>query len=214
TFTNITSPEKECVNIIKKAIKILFVHNENSAPQKYVDYTIFESQSVIPDFSKRSIFIKEDMGFPILYYSSNNRIISVDTKNQNVAVYVDVSDSMNLYYEALYSALAPFVKRKIIRIFLWSTEVKEIEVSDFINCKIYSTFGTDATCVLEHVLENNFKKFLIITDGEFEKPDNKIISELKTKNFVANAILTPDCDNRIIKLFVKKIFYFPKLVLV
>lgn len=49
---------------------------------------------------------------------------------------------------------------------------------DFIKKGKTISGATDITCVLEHINQNNFKRALIITDGEFEPSDIKVNCDL------------------------------------
>ena len=205
---NFEKHEKQAIKTIQQAIRNLLVYDTKGHPFLSIGDSIVESKNVYPDFYKRSVFIKESLGLDIIYYDSDKHIYLLAELNQKANVYVDVSDSMEEYYETLYAALSPFVKTKKIKVYIWSTDVKEIKVKDFLKGKIFTFQGTDISCVLKHILENKIYKSLIITDGIFSKPKNTLLNSLSGK-YTIYTILTPDGEDKIIKSFSRKIFYLP-----
>lgn len=80
-------------------------------------------------------------------------------------VYVDVSASVNKVLPRLLGFLVAL--RDLIgpKVFQFSNRVVEVSLEKLEEGFCATTWGTDFDCVVEHALQNNFRRLVIITDG-------------------------------------------------
>lgn len=204
----LTMPEKEATALIRKVINIM-VERDRFQVLPRISSTSVDSLSIIPDFRKRSIFIKESLGFPVVYYEASVLKAGV-TEHGRAKIYIDVSASMSEYYRAIYSALLPLVRRGMVKTYVWSTSITEISIKDFVKVKILSTGGTHISCVLEHILNTRTLKAVILTDGIVEDVSEIIIERVRRENIIYT-ILTPDGEEKTVKKFSKRVFRLNRL---
>ena len=65
----------------------------------------------------------------------------------------------------LYGALLPLRQWLYPKIHVFSTSVSDIGYGQLKNGKVISTYGTEIDCVTQHMLKENLRRALIITDG-------------------------------------------------
>ncbi|MFC1885569.1 hypothetical protein ACFLZM_00820, partial [Thermodesulfobacteriota bacterium] len=88
----------------------------------------------------------------------------------NIDLYVDVSGSMNQYYifiPYIYDSL----RHVIGRIFQFSTRIVEV---DHDNLFLHTTGGTSFECVADHMIEQQIKSAILLSDGESGLSDRSI----------------------------------------
>jgi len=118
--------------------------------------------SPIPIYpSKRDLVLLSAGFYPGFFH---NRIISPTTKNRGLVIYLDVSGSVNDYLPKIISVLRN-LKNEITSIFLFSNKVVEVPFKTLLTGKIKTTGGTDFDCIAESIIEQQFDKAIIITDG-------------------------------------------------
>jgi len=82
-----------------------------------------------------------------------------------VNIYIDVSGSVRQKLPFIYALLKQFSSYLAPEIYLFSEEVVRINKEQLFQNEILTTMGTSFDCVAEHLLENQIKKALLITDG-------------------------------------------------
>lgn len=98
---------------------------------------------------------------PVMWSVSKTR---QSKKEVGVAIYLDVSGSVQSYLPKIIRMIVS-MKREIELVYGFSTEVKDHTMSDLKRGKIDTTGGTDFDCVAKHILEKEYSKCIIITDG-------------------------------------------------
>ena len=98
---------------------------------------------------------------PVLW---NNIKETKSNINRNVAIYLDVSGSVNQYLPEILGVIAS-LRQSIQTVFCFSNKVSTHSMQELVQGKFNSTGGTDFDCVIEHALENKVDKFLCFTDG-------------------------------------------------
>ncbi len=134
--------------------------------------------------SKRDLVLLASGFYPGYYH---NRVFRPKSDNRGLAVYLDVSGSVNDYLPKIIAILAN-LKKDIVSIFLFSNAVSETKMEDLIRGRVRTTYGTDFDCVAKSILEKRFDKVVIITDGNasMNEENYKLI---KTQGLVSLTIL-------------------------
>ena len=118
--------------------------------------------------SKRDLVLLSAGVYPFHFH---NRLQQPHTKNQGLAVYLDVSGSVNKYLPKIVGILGN-LRHEIESVFLFSNRVSETSMSDLLQGRIKTTFGTDFDCIADSILERGFDKAVVITDGfAFMQPE-------------------------------------------
>ena len=147
--------------------------------------------------------------WPLIYRGS-----VVETRIQPVPrpvahVYLDISGSMSNTLPKLASALQRPHRLGLLRLFVFSTVVGEVEPRN-LTCKLQNTFGTDINCVLEHLngikASKRPRRVVVVTDGWVGKPAEVLAESLSSVLFFAAIVGNDPCEDlkklnaRIIKL--------------
>jgi hypothetical protein len=119
------------------------------------------------------------LGFDLTYYK-NERIINKHRNNKGIVVYIDASGSILNNLGKIVGLLTKNFKNKIKNVYLFSTIVTEITFKDLKNGNIKTTYGTDFNCIAESILDNDYNKAIIITDG-ISSLNNSYLEKLKEK---------------------------------
>lgn len=108
------------------------------------------------------------------------------------AVYLDVSGSMNKVIELVYSSCLALQEMLGPEIYLFSNQVAQIDIDQLREGLIDSTYGTDFSCVGEHLLERpDLEKAVIFTDGYAAMP-KETAEALQKSGQEMIGVLTPD----------------------
>jgi len=111
--------------------------------------------------SKRDLVLLSAGTYPSHFH---NKIFHPQKKHKGLAIYLDVSGSVNQYLSKIIGILKN-LQKEITTIFQFSNKVVESTFSDLLRGNIQTTYGTDFNCVAKSILERAFDKAIIITDG-------------------------------------------------
>ena len=111
--------------------------------------------------SKRDLTLLASGIYPGYFH---NQISKDNFTEKGLAIYLDVSGSVNDYLPEIIGILKGFEKR-LDTIFLFSNKVVEASFSSLLKGRIETTGGTDFDCVASSILERDFDKAVVITDG-------------------------------------------------
>jgi len=142
--------------------------------------------------SKRDLVLLSAGIAPFHYHNHVQRVV---TKEQGLAVYLDVSGSVNDYLPDIVSILSS-LKAELISIFLFSNKAVETPFNALLAGHVQTTYGTDFNCIADSIVERGFDKAVILTDGYASLDEDKQ-AELKTHKLQALTILfggKTDCD--------------------
>lgn len=117
--------------------------------------------------SKRDLVLLATGFYPGYFHNQVNR---PKTEKNGLAIYLDVSGSVNEYLPKIIGILAN-LKNDVNSLFLFSNKVIETRFEDLLKGKIRTTYGTDFNCIANSIIENRFDKAVIITDGEASMSD-------------------------------------------
>lgn len=216
TKTLISRPDREIVELLRKAMNRLLLSGEVLSPKFLLRKTNYDTKTIIPDLNEKTYIIKQDSGLDVIFYDTTSKILSLDKPEVYCNVYVDVSGSMREYYEEIYSALSPFAKQNIIKIFLWSTVVVQIKPEELLKGQIETSYGTEIGCVLKHVLQKKVKKALVLTDAIFFRPSESLIKQVLDKKIIIDMIIFKNNGSKALvgfddfKDFIRKTYFINK----
>lgn len=190
---------QEFLNIIKKALIL-------DPANKKLTETLISQSSVVPSFGRREIFYLANNYFPLFY---NNYFYGKDFDDYSLKIYLDVSGSTGRYWDKIYGLIKYFRQEIGDTVYLFSNAVKEIKVSELIKGTVKTTFGTSFDIVAKHCLQNNFKKILMITDGD-GYIQNNLVFDLQRKNIeIFTAFIPYYQPNSILKKVSKQWWKMP-----
>jgi hypothetical protein len=171
------------------------------------------SQSVLmPERPARSDMILTAMGVPVFFWKNPDYM----EPQGDVRVYVDVSGSVSGYQDWIYGVILALEEYLYTNIYLFSNDVAEVTVGEFAEGKVVSTYGTDFNCVLNHILEHNVEKAVVVTDG-YASASQDLVAKVKEKQVeIFSVVVEPD-GNRYqrygqmgVESFSDKVFNLPK----
>lgn len=103
-----------------------------------------------------------------------------------VAIYLDVSGSVVSHLPKILRTIVS-MKREINIVHCFSNKIVDHTLSQLKEGKIDTTGGTDFNCVASHILENNYKRCVVITDGYASMAGN--LSEKLSKHLHKCAVI-------------------------
>ena len=118
--------------------------------------------SPIPLHPSKRDFVLLAAGIPPFHY--HNHVQRVATKEHGLAVYLDVSGSVNEHLPGIVGVLSS-LKAELTSIFLFSNKVVEIPFKTLLAGHVQTTYGTDFDCIAESIVERDLDKAVIFTDG-------------------------------------------------
>jgi len=90
--------------------------------------------------------------------------MKLNERKQGIAIYLDVSGSVNDYLPEIIGVIMK-LQNKLSTVFLFSNAVVEMPVKKLILGQIETTYGTDFDCIAQSIIENQYDKAVVITDG-------------------------------------------------
>ncbi len=148
-------------------------------------------QQFMPSRDRRAFAMHQVGGMVPIYTAEVSK--EVFTRNE-VSVYVDVSGSMADYPKHLLTALATVQKRIQVRVFVFSTVVKELKPEALRRTEYDTTQGTNGNMVWQHIQDNKFPSVVVLTDGYLGQVQSSF-SNLK-RDCNLQVLLTPDGGDR------------------
>jgi predicted metal-dependent peptidase len=112
----------------------------------------------------------------------------------SVAIYLDLSGSVTEYLPRICRIISS-MKKEIQLIFGFSNIVEDHTLNQLRRGEIKTTGGTDFNCIARHLLENKYKKCVIITDG-YAYIDSEYKRKIKAQLASCACILFGKMDNK------------------
>ena len=94
----------------------------------------------------------------------HNQQMKLYERKKGIAIYLDVSGSVNEYLPEIIGVIMK-LQNKLSTVFLFSNAVVETPVKKLILGQIETTYGTDFDCIAQSIIENQYDKTVVITDG-------------------------------------------------
>jgi len=93
-------------------------------------------------------------------------------RRKGVAVFLDVSGSVNDHLPEILGLLSG-LRHRLTTLYLFSNKVVEVPFATLCQGQLQTTYGTDFDCIAETVLEKDYPRAVILTDGCASlKPEN------------------------------------------
>lgn len=151
--------------------------------QRQLDRRLLKSYSVSHDMNKLKAFFPSSRKSrkPVPIQPTNRDLLKMVINGQppplwkarkrqvsnstfGVAIYLDVSGSVMDYLPKILRLISS-MKKELTLIYCFSNKVAEQSINELRKGKVDTTGGTDFNCVANHILENEFSKCIVITDG-------------------------------------------------
>jgi len=111
---------------------------------------------------KRDLVLLAAGVYPVYFH---NRVTRLSQERKGLAVYLDVSGSVNAHLPEIVGLLRS-MRNDIGSIFLFSNKVVEMPFTELVDKgKVETTYGTDFDCIAASILEKGFGKAVVLTDG-------------------------------------------------
>ncbi len=143
--------------------------------------------------SKRDLVLLASGFYPGYFHNHTSK---PTTEEKGLAIYLDVSGSVNEYLPQIIGVLSK-LKNSVTSLFLFSNIVVETTMQDLIKGKIRTSYGTDFNCIANSIIERRFEKAIIITDG-YADMSEELAKQLKAMGLVTLTILfdgTTTCED-------------------
>jgi hypothetical protein len=139
--------------------------------------------------SKRDLVLLAAGIWPCYFH---NRLSKLQKRDRGLAIYLDVSGSVNEYLPKILGILKS-LRKEITTIFQFSNKVVETSFETLLKGNIQTTFGTDFNCVAQSILERGFDKAVIITDG-YASMSDELKEQLRKHGLATLTILFDDAQ--------------------
>ena len=111
---------------------------------------------------KRDLVLLAAGVYPVYFH---NRLTQLSQERKGLAVYLDVSGSVNKHLPDIVGILKN-MRSDIGSVFLFSNKVAEMPFTELVDKgKVETTYGTDFDCIAESILDKGFGKAVVLTDG-------------------------------------------------
>jgi hypothetical protein len=118
--------------------------------------------SPIPLYPSKKDLVLLASGLLPLYF--HNRLNRPKWKKKGIAIYLDVSGSVNEHLPEILGILRR-LQNEITSVYQFSNEVVETSMRELTRGRIATTYGTSFDCVARSILDNAFGKAVVIRDG-------------------------------------------------
>ena len=199
-------PQKNLRRVFENLLRKAGIHTATAhGPRRLASATITRSiETVVPQPRDRRIPAWRSLhgAWPLIYRGVQTEARRRLEPLPVAHVYLDISGSMSSVLPKLAAALRRPHKQGLLRLFVFSTVVGEIEPRN-LECKVPNTYGTDINCVLRH-LEGlapgkRPRRVVIVTDGWVGTPHSTHVRNLFGIRFFA-AIAGNDSGSEFQKL--------------
>ncbi len=121
-----------------------------------------KERSVLPSAGRREALLLAEGVWPVFFKRSP---LPRDVSDHRVHLYIDVSASTKEVQPFLYSLVLHLSELVGEPLYLFSNRVVPVTLRDLRLGISRTTGGTDLDCIIEHAVQNHFRKVLIVTDG-------------------------------------------------
>jgi hypothetical protein len=103
-------------------------------------------------------------------------------------IYIDVSGSMQEYFESIIDFARALVQLRPTKIFCFDLGVRQSSLSKIINGEAFTGWATSFNAVLRHVLHYRPKRFFVITD-DLDTCDCELRAEVRRQGIESRALI-------------------------
>ena len=140
--------------------------------------------------SKRDLVLLSAGIYPWCFH---NKLTRHQTRDRGLAIYLDVSGSVNEYLPKILGVLNS-LKKEITTVFQFSNKVVETSFESLLKGDIKTTYGTDFNCIAQSILERGFDKAVVITDG-YASMNAELNQQLKKQKLMTLTILFDEAQS-------------------
>jgi hypothetical protein len=141
--------------------------------------------------SKKDLVLLASGLLPVYFHNMLNRSRQ---KNRGLAIYLDVSGSVNDSLPEILGILRR-LQNEVTTIYQFSNQVVETSMRELTRGRIATTYGTSFDCVARFILDNAFGKAVVITDG-FSNIESGLQKQMKSKGVKILTILFGGASER------------------
>jgi hypothetical protein len=141
--------------------------------------------------SKKDLVLLASGLLPVYFHNKLNR---PRQKNHGLAIYLDVSGSVNDSLPEILGILRR-LQREVTSVYQFSNEVVETSMRELTRGRIATTYGTSFDVVAKSILENAYRKAVVITDG-FSNIEAELQKQMKGKGVKILTILFGGASER------------------
>ncbi len=206
------STEKQVIAILRKALITQFNRARNDVSMRRKIH-FGTTSGIVPwrtTEDRKGIVAEGLTGVsPLLWHGSLRHTTMQEMTPPTL--YLDVSGSMLGNLSTLYKAfelLRSFMNQQVV---LFSTDTYEMDFHRvFIKGTIVSTGGTSIHCVTNHIIRNNIRHAVIVTDGFVGDVPSNVQSKMKQVS--VSAVITEDGDSQFAKQMGARLFVLPHMI--
>ncbi|MEI7641225.1 MAG: hypothetical protein WCJ46_06935 [bacterium] len=188
---NIDLEDEPAVDNVAKVLEAIRRAIQEDGDNEVAAKVITTGRGVVPYMGRREMFMMRRGMYPFFFPNSLERD-SISLRNVNL--YVDVSGSFEDQQALIYKIVERLKNEINDPVYLFSTKVIPVTISELVAGKVVTTMGTDFNAVAEHALENNFSKMLVVTDG-MGRLSNVNIQNIKSRHMEVYLVLTEENIN-------------------
>jgi len=133
--------------------------------------------SPIPLYPSKKDLVLLASGLLPLYF--HNRLNRPKWKKKGIAIYLDVSGSVNDHLPEILGILRR-LQNEITSIYQFSNRVVETSMRELTRGRIATTYGTSFDAVAKSILDNAYEKAVVITDG-YSSIESELQKQMKGK---------------------------------
>jgi hypothetical protein len=134
--------------------------------------------------SKKDLVLLASGLLPVYFHNKLNR---PRQKNHGLAIYLDVSGSVNDSLPEILGILRR-LQTEVTSVYQFSNEVVETSMRELTRGRIATTYGTSFDAVAKSILEKAYEKAVVITDG-FSSIESELQKQMKQKKVKILTIL-------------------------
>jgi len=134
--------------------------------------------------SKKDLVLLASGLLPVYFH---NRLNRPRQRNHGLAIYLDVSGSVNDSLPEILGILRR-LQRQVTSVYQFSNEVVETSMRELTRGRIVTTYGTSFDAVAKSILENAYEKAVVITDG-YSNIEAELQKQMKQKKVKILTIL-------------------------
>jgi hypothetical protein len=178
------------LSIIRQAMQMSAMGNSGRLPHGGAMRRPALISSPLPDLHDRRATVLRSLGSSPLYYEHESQGRPRKQGGQ-VHLYLDVSGSVDAIVPTLYAAIKPLSEYLYPKLHLFSTLIRDISLAELHKGVCLSDGGTDIAPVINHIIDHNVSRALLVTDGYVGKVSEGDGALLAKRNVRLVAVLTP-----------------------
>ena len=143
--------------------------------------------------SRRDLMLLSAGVWPGLF---RNRQPEVKRERRGVAIFLDVSGSVNEHLPQIIGLLSHY-RDRIRSVYLFSNAVREVAFDTLCAGRLSTTYGTDFNCIARTILDKEYDRAVILTDGYASLDDEhaRALTEAHPQLLTILFAAKPDCPD-------------------